>query len=226
MYMQHVMKLTNSPPWYESHVLISHEIIDIFVQDNYTWRAIDEPSRSYLRIRATDPQFHEGGAVFVAVHAFSSPSRYSISVSAVDTDSAFIQPSQSITAPTKLEGVAYVRCSICGMEVQEMWQARHEQHCKTLNYRCDVCQQVMPIAMRAKHQPLVHDHITCACGASITRAEIPVHQQSCSQRLQVCRYCDASLPAARLAEHVAACGERTQKCTLCGELVTRRCMYY
>ncbi|OZJ06872.1 hypothetical protein BZG36_00020 [Bifiguratus adelaidae] len=185
---------------------------------DHTWSLLNATSRTQtLTITSNNVDFADKKTLYIAVHAYKAPARYSLSgkVSAlVPTET----PSPSGPLPDAPAG-GTKQCSNCHTFVPEASFRLHEAVCLRNNVACPQCHKVFrkgsddynkhwhcPVdgcsfsgdeSAKAKHDLYFHSPHDCSCGKT-TVSSIPSLAQhrrtDCKDKLIICRYCHLLQP--------------------------------
>ena len=135
-------------------------------------------------------------------------------------------------------------CKNCQQLVPTTTLAMHEPFCVRNNWRCDVCNAVIQMKMKAshmhckecilvcsstdemrKHMEVLHSSHKCenGCGTRLVGPEShETHIRSeCDLRQVNCLYCNMSLSFRTRFDHEKMCGGRTTQCDICNKNVVR-----
>ena len=113
------------------------------------------------------------------------------------------------------------QCSNCLKYVPKPTIYMHEAFCMRNNYRCEICNLVLPKNDKEKHIQENHSAVSCPdCGIEIVAAEMVNHIENyCAERKIRCEYCTLYFKEKDLLEHMTFCGARTEQCVHCSRYI-------
>eukprot|EP00656_Telonema_subtile_P000558 TRINITY_DN10256_c0_g1_i2.p1 TRINITY_DN10256_c0_g1~~TRINITY_DN10256_c0_g1_i2.p1 ORF type:complete len:722 (+),score=226.24 TRINITY_DN10256_c0_g1_i2:149-2314(+) len=222
----------------------------------HTWREV-EVGNVQLRVTRHDPRliWANTPVLYVGVRGYAPHSSFSIQ--ARRTAPSGMQAAAGAPKRKRVALAAHVpvaagmaRCEHCMQDVSESALMLHAAQCSRNNWVCDVCRCVLPLHEQdshqhcphcplvhpseealAKHVSMLHDELSCACGATASMDLLGQHKlTACPLRHVLCRFCGSMFEAGDVPEdhrdrlngltsHESVCGGRTDSCTVCGQYV-------
>jgi hypothetical protein len=128
--------------------------------------------------------------------------------------------SEGVTPASSSSQEGLVQCDNCLRMVPSATFMMHSAQCARRNWRCKLCNLVVPIEERAQHELNGHAKHKCdQCGEfEAESVELELHKvYECRNRPFECPYCHLHVPYSQRGTHMRDCGTRTSKCETCGK---------
>ncbi|CAN6445693.1 unnamed protein product [Victoria cruziana] len=213
----------------------------------HEWSSHDVGSK--VLILGSDNKILTAGTYSVGIFGFKGSSKYQLLVSLQEKHSQ--KHGERAVSSTSEDKTDCSMCSNCRHYIPTRTIALHEAYCIRHNIvcpqegcglvlrkdeasnhvHCTKCGKAFHREEMEKHMKVFHEPLYCACGVSLEKEAMVIHQSSvCPLRLITCRYCGDLVPAGippsdvrdrmrGLSEHESLCGSRTAPCDSCGRSV-------
>jgi len=108
------------------------------------------------------------------------------------------------------------KCSNCQRDIELSKHRMHEIGCARMNYKCNVCGEIVAKSEKEEHDKEAHTKVICQyCQLEFSKKDHQQHEGDCSFKPKPCKYCDQVVKYEEYEKHTSYCGSKTKRCPTC-----------